>query len=188
MIFNRKETLDVVDENDQVIGQTLRDDAHIKGLLHREVHVWVFNSKGEVLLQKRSPTKEIYPGLWDASIGGHVPSGMSYEEAALKELEEEIGIRAEPRDLIILGKTRVKVIDSLGGTNNTHDTQYAYQYDGPVENLQVEKGEATQLRFWSFTDLWALDGRSDAIIVPVIFNEPAKSIVKKVEALSVGRA
>ncbi len=89
------EIFDIVDENDNVIGQASREEVHKKGLLHRLVDIFVFNSKGELLLQKRSEKKDTNPGLWTFSAGGHVESGQSYVETAHKELEEELGIKVD---------------------------------------------------------------------------------------------
>lgn len=84
--------MDVVNENDEVIGKTTRKEAHKKKLLHRVVHIIVFNSKGEVFVQKRSKSKEDYPGYYEISCAGHVDSGESYHDAARRELKEELGV------------------------------------------------------------------------------------------------
>ncbi len=86
------ESFDVVDAQDQVIGQATRREVHEKTLWHRAVHVLVFNAKGEVLLQKRSLTKDTCPGLWDSSVSGHLDAGENYADAARRELLEEMGI------------------------------------------------------------------------------------------------
>ena len=66
-------------------------------LLHKSVHVVVFDSSGEkILLQKRSLSKDIQPGKWDTAVGGHVAAGESVEDAARRELQEELGITGEP--------------------------------------------------------------------------------------------
>lgn len=82
----------VVDAQDRVIGSESRDRVHVNNLRHRAVHVLVFNQRGEVFLQRRSIWKDTHPGKWDSSTAGHVDAGESYEEAARRELREEIGI------------------------------------------------------------------------------------------------
>ena len=69
------ELLDVVDDNDEVIAIKTRGEIHARGLMHRSVHILVFNSRGEVFLQKRSLSKDEQPGKWDSSAAGHVDSG-----------------------------------------------------------------------------------------------------------------
>jgi isopentenyl-diphosphate delta-isomerase len=85
---------DVVNDKDEVIGTASHKEIYENKLPHRIVHVLIFNSKGEMLLQKRSATKSFCPNHWCTAAGGHVQSSESYEEAAIRELEEELGISA----------------------------------------------------------------------------------------------
>ncbi len=91
----QEDIFDIVDENDQVVGQATRSEAHAKKLRHRAVHVLIFNAEGEVFLQKRSQNKDTWPGAWDSSCSGHVDSGEDYLTAAHRELEEELGYKPE---------------------------------------------------------------------------------------------
>ncbi|MBN1644565.1 NUDIX domain-containing protein [Candidatus Woesearchaeota archaeon] len=86
------EMLPVVNKKDELIDTTTREICHAKKLRHRAVHIFVFNTKGEILLQKRSSDKDEYPGYYEASVSGHVRKDESYEQAAIREIEEEIGI------------------------------------------------------------------------------------------------
>src|SRR5947209_4143146 len=88
-----EEIFDVVNERDEVIDRKPRREVHRLGLLHRAVHVLVFNASGQVFLQKRSLSKDKSPGLWDSSASGHVDSGEDYDACAVRELREEIGLR-----------------------------------------------------------------------------------------------
>jgi len=90
-----EEIFDVVDEHDQVTGQAPRSIVHARKLLHRAVHIFVFNSSGELLLQKRSARKDEYPLCYTSSASGHLSAGESYESAAPRELEEELGLTGE---------------------------------------------------------------------------------------------
>src|SRR5437773_10117857 len=87
-----EEIFDVVNEHDEVIGQKPRSEIHRLKLNHRAVHVLVFNSRGELFLQKRSMKKDCFPGVWDSSASGHLASGESYDACAVRELREEIGL------------------------------------------------------------------------------------------------
>jgi isopentenyl-diphosphate delta-isomerase type 1 len=89
------EWLPIVDETDQVIGQKTRQQIHQLQLRHRAVHILVFNSQGQIFLQKRSMQKDLNKGLWDTSAAGHVDPGETYLQAARRELQEELGIDAE---------------------------------------------------------------------------------------------
>lgn len=87
------EWLPLVDETGKIIGQTTRNQAHTNNkLLHPVVHLHVFNSKGEIFLQKRPLTKDIQPGKWDTAVGGHVAVGESIEQALRRETIEELNI------------------------------------------------------------------------------------------------
>ncbi len=88
-----EELFDIVDEQDRVIGRAPRSACHgDPGLIHRVAHVLVFNPAGELLLQKRSRHKDVQPGRWDTSVGGHLDAGEEYLQAALREMAEELGI------------------------------------------------------------------------------------------------
>jgi len=94
------EVFDVVDENDQVTGTATRAEVHAGRLMHRAVHVFLRNKRGDVLLQQRSMLKDVHPGDWDSSVSGHLDSGESYEQAAHREILEEMGIEsAELREI-----------------------------------------------------------------------------------------
>jgi isopentenyldiphosphate isomerase len=87
-----EEHFDVVNERDEVVGRAPRSEVHRRGLWHRAVHVLVFDGRGRVFLQLRSMRKDTAPGCWDSSCSGHVDSGEGYDEAARRELAEEIGV------------------------------------------------------------------------------------------------
>ncbi len=86
------EMMDVVDDNDVVVGKASQKEVYEKFLTHRITHVLVFNRKGEMALQLRSKAKSFMPGFWSTTAGGHVQQGETYEQAALREMKEEIGI------------------------------------------------------------------------------------------------
>ena len=86
------EWLDVVDSNDMVVGRETRAVIHAKGHLHRSTHIVLYNSAGEVFVQLRSKHKDVGAGLWDTSAAGHVDSGETYPQCAVRELQEELGI------------------------------------------------------------------------------------------------
>ncbi|SFI33442.1 NUDIX hydrolase [Planctomicrobium piriforme] len=88
-----EEIFDVCDEQDQVIGQAPRSEVHARDLLHRAVHIWIWNSRGELLIHRRSEWKDQYPKHFTSSSSGHVDAGESYETAAHRELFEELQLK-----------------------------------------------------------------------------------------------
>jgi len=129
------EYLDVVDEDDNVVGKGERNAVHEKRLLHRALQVIIANSKNEVLLQFRKATKKQFPLFWDGSVSGHVSAGQTAEQAARREMMEEIGIRTP---LEFVGKFRVndKVGDEIVSV-------FFGRSDGPFkfDKTEMEKAE-----------------------------------------------
>jgi isopentenyldiphosphate isomerase len=90
------EIVTLVNLSDEVIGEAPRSEMRDKGLLHRVTYIFVFNSKQELLLQKRTEVKDFCPGYFDVAAGGVVTAGESYEVSAERELEEELGLKGVP--------------------------------------------------------------------------------------------
>ncbi len=89
----RNEIVQIVDSNNRETGTAPRHVMRSRGLVHRAAYVLVFNSRGELYVQKRTMTKDVYPGYYDAATGGVVLAGEGYDESARRELQEELGIR-----------------------------------------------------------------------------------------------
>ncbi|GGW35384.1 NUDIX hydrolase [Streptomyces xantholiticus] len=92
-----EEILDIVDEHDEVVGQAPRGEAYALGLRHRCAFILVRDAAGRVFVHRRTATKLVFPSLHDMFVGGVVGAGESYDEAALREAEEELGVRGLPR-------------------------------------------------------------------------------------------
>ncbi|MFE9453237.1 NUDIX hydrolase [Streptomyces sp. NPDC006739] len=91
------EILDIVDDNDQVVGQAPRGEAYARGLRHRCVFIQARDAAGRLFVHRRTPTKLVFPSLYDLFVGGVVGAGESYDDAALREAEEELGVSGLPR-------------------------------------------------------------------------------------------
>jgi 16S rRNA (adenine1518-N6/adenine1519-N6)-dimethyltransferase len=92
MCLVSSEQLPVVDENDRIRRYASRSEVHGNNLRHRAVHIFIFNQAGETYLQRRSRSKDRHPLKWDSSAAGHVTAGETYDETALRELKEELGV------------------------------------------------------------------------------------------------
>ncbi|ANS64143.1 NTP pyrophosphohydrolase [Streptomyces lincolnensis] len=91
------EILDIVDEHDRVIGRSPRGEAYARGLRHRCVFIRARDAQGRLFVHRRTPTKLVFPSLYDMFVGGVVGAGESYDDAALREAEEELGVSGLPR-------------------------------------------------------------------------------------------
>lgn len=90
------ELVDVVDDDDRVVGRATRAEMRSRNLLHRAVYLVVENGRGEIFVHRRTATKDVYPGFFDVTVGGVVAAGETYEIAAERELAEEVGVRGTP--------------------------------------------------------------------------------------------
>ncbi|HWH70396.1 MAG TPA: NUDIX domain-containing protein [Candidatus Sulfotelmatobacter sp.] len=132
-----EEIFDVVNERDEVIGQKPRSEVHRLGLLHRAVHVLVFNARGQVFLQKRSMQKDRQPGLWDSSASGHLDTGEDYDACALREVWEEIGLT------LSTPPQRLFKLPPSVETDQEHVWVYRTQAEGPftLHPDEIERGD-----------------------------------------------
>jgi isopentenyldiphosphate isomerase len=121
-----EEIFDVVDEADRVIGAEPRAVVHARKLRHRAVHVLLADREGRVFLQLRSPHKDQAPNRWDSSCSGHLDSGEDYDEAAYREVGEELGVRLPPGSL-----RRILKLDAGPQTGNEFVWIYEGRHDGP---------------------------------------------------------
>lgn len=130
------ELLVVVDENDNILRSVPKLEVYEKKLTHRICHVLVFNKKGEMLLQLRSKNKFFSPDKWITAASGHVTAGESYEEGALRELQEELGVTG---DLAFLYKDFYTTEQGLGKFLAFFKTVH----EGPfgINEREVEKVE-----------------------------------------------
>ncbi len=131
-----EEYFDCVDEHDQVIGRESRREVHRQGLRHRAVHVLLFNKRGEVFLQKRSMSKDTFPGAWDSSASGHLDCGEDYDACAIRELKEELGWSPA------LPLQRLFKLNACGETGMEFVWIYRGEAEGPFElhPEEIERG------------------------------------------------
>ena len=135
------EYFDVLKENGEYEGRIeTREICHEKGLWHKAVAMFMINSKGQVLLQKRSANKKLWPNMWDMTAGGHVLAGEFGFEAIIREIQEELGIEINKNDILFIGSavsTNIK-----GDIINRHFNEYYIinkDVDEKTLNLQTEE-------------------------------------------------
>jgi isopentenyldiphosphate isomerase len=147
---NEQELFPLVDEEGRVIGKASRGECHNGSrLLHAVVHLHVFNSRGEVYLQKRPEWKDIQPGKWDTAVGGHIDYGETPEEALRREVREELGMEAFTPERVgkyVFDSTRERELVYVNRTT----------YDGPISPSAEELDGG---RFWTIEEIRNAIGR-----------------------------
>jgi isopentenyldiphosphate isomerase len=162
------EILEVVNEQGEVLRLAPRSEIHGNpSLIHRVVHVLVFNEKGELLLQKRSLKKDVAPGRWDTSVGGHVNPGESLIEAAKREMKEELGIDSEPEFLYSYIHT------------NPYETELVYTFSCTYEgSVSFNKDEIDEVKFWSIEEIM---GHMDGTTLSDNFKQEISTYLSKIK-------
>lgn len=145
------EYLDIVDENNNLIGKVVEKDiVHNEGLWHREVAIWVINEEGRILLQKRAATKKLGANKW-AICAGHVDTGEDVKTAAERELFEEIGLKCDDLEFLFISK----VIDTREGSfkNNMFMYMYFLKTNTKLEDYIIQYEELSELKYIDIKEL-----------------------------------
>lgn len=140
-----REILDVMDHEDLFVSTEERKELHRKGLLHRAVHVFILDGQGKIYLQKRALTKDQNPGKWDSSASGHVDSGESYPDAAVRELQEELGVR--------IPLIPMKKVVACEQTDGEHSMLYMGILDPGSPRPEPNPEEILEGRFFSLEEI-----------------------------------
>lgn len=140
--------IDIVDEQDVVIGTATKQEDQEKGLRHRVVRITLEDSAGNILLQKRRDDKELYPGCWDTAAAGHVDAGEDYLAAAERELYEELGV--------VTSLEQIKQYKSNGSYDWRKLNRFTVLYRGIISaetTLTLQEDEMADVRWISRTEL-----------------------------------
>ena len=153
--MDNREWFDVVDALDRPIGRERREVVHSRELFHRAIHVFVLDAAGRMLVQKRSMLKDSAAGLWCSSCSGHLDAGEDYLGAAVRELEEELGLEIRPEDL-----SQILSVSPCMETGWEFCRLFFLQDDGPYV---FEPSEITELRSLALNELdeWVSSGADE---------------------------
>lgn len=166
-----KEVLNIVNENDEIIGEETRKNIHKNGLLHREIHVDFITPDKKIIFQHRAKDKDTYPDLLDTTVGGHVEIGDDYERTAIKETEEETGVKITANDLIVVDKIKKRGEDNVTGKiNYAFSSRYVYVYRGDIKDLIIESGKSLGFEIWTFEELLNLSEHEKGRFIPSVLN------------------
>lgn len=142
-----EEFFDVLNEKGEYTGKIeTREKCHKEGLWHKAVAIFIINSKQQVLLQRRSPNKKMWPNMWDITGGGHVLTGELGFQSAIREMKEELGIELEKNDMTFIGSsisTNIK-----GDIVNKHFNEYyIVNKDVDETGLKLQEEEVAEVRW-----------------------------------------
>ena len=183
------EILDIVDVNGIPTGKTVeRKTAHREGIQHRTAHLWIARKKGgniELLLQKRCMEKDSFPGCYDISSAGHIPAGQGFVDSALRELKEELGVTAQPQDLILCGQRSFQFSAVFHGKpfkDNQVSNVYLLWLDRDAEEFTLQKEEISAVRWMPLAD--CLRNVENGALNSCIFPEELRMVQATVEKAS----
>jgi len=139
------ELLDIVNDEDIVTGQEMRSTAHQLGLQHRGVHVFLFTDDGKMLVQKRSSDRIAFPSALDCSVSEHVKAGESYLDAAVRGMQEEMGV----------GGIKLKSLLQFRMNYGVNDNEISTLYEGMVNPAKVKFDpiEIEEINYYSVDEL-----------------------------------
>ena len=163
-----EELIDVITEEGALTGESKnKNEIHTKGYWHRTAHIWIVNSKGELIIQKRSPNKINFPDLWDISAAGHISAGQTSLDAAQRETEEELGLRLpiEKFELIATIK-RPQILNNGTYIDNEITDIYLVVFDFNLAELKAQQDEVADIKTMPWRELQALIASGGQGFVP----------------------
>lgn len=151
----KDEPVDILDEQGNQIGKVLmKSEVHAQGLWHGAAHLWIYNSKGEILLQKRAPTKKVWPNIWDVAVAGHIAAAETPKETLVKEGEEELGIKVTQDNMEFIGLYGYEdPVPPDGWMHRVFIWSYILETDLKVDDLVLEDSETSEVRWVHYDEL-----------------------------------
>lgn len=147
------EYVDSLDDRGKPTGETAsRDVAHQRGLWHLVVHIWIVNSKNEVLLQKRVRTKKTYPDMWGMSTEGHIIAGQTSLDGAQRELNEELGLTIAPAEIHHLMTYKHASVIYVDSIRNHYIDVYLIKKDIDIKDIIIQEEELSAVKWMPLTD------------------------------------
>lgn len=141
-----EEYFDVLDENGNKTGKTkLRSEVHRDGDWHKSVHIWILNEKGDVLLQRRCPTKDSNPNMLAASCAGHLEAGDDSLACAVRELKEELGLDVRPEELQYVDTFKVSKHYTETFFNREFQDMYVLRISKTIDEMKYQESEISEI-------------------------------------------
>lgn len=162
-----EEYVDILDEDGKETGEVItKKEAHKTGKWHRAIHIWIISEdKKKILLQKRCADKNLFPNMWDISVGGHVSSGEDTLVAAKRELSEELGLDPDSYEFEYIDVIKEKFVDR-DIVSNEFVTIYKIINNVNISSIKLQKEEVSEARWFTKSELNAL--RDELKVIPHI--------------------
>lgn len=179
------EEIDILDEDGHYTGETvLKSKAHREGIFHPTTHVWMYTKDGQIVLQQRGKDKDTFPLLWSVSAAGHIGAGEDILLSAAREVNEEIGVTINTRDLEKIGIFRSVHKHNNGVTDCEYVHSFICELKVPFHQLKKQDSEVENLAIISLMqfaeETWGLANPKKYVPhSPEYFKTVIKAIRKK---------
>lgn len=144
-----EEKFDVLNEFGEFTGEVAnREECHTKGLWHRAVYAFIIDQNSNILLQKRSAKKKLWPNMWDVTVGGHVDAGEFGRQSLIREVKEELGIDITDDDIkYLVGSSSINIKGDI--INKHYNECYLITKDVDVSKIKLQEEEVSEVRYFS---------------------------------------
>ncbi|MBG7630664.1 MAG: NUDIX domain-containing protein [Bacteroidetes bacterium] len=141
------EYIDILNDHGEISGKTcLKSEAHKNGFFHQSAHIWIFDKNKNVLIQKRAANKDTFPSLWDISVAGHISAGELPINAAIREVQEEVGISISENQLHYIGTSTNKVLHKIDLIDYELHHIYICSLNFNIETLKIQQEEVAKIK------------------------------------------
>ena len=144
-----EEKIDVLNELGEFTGKVAtRDECHQKGLWNRAVYAFIIDKKGNVLLQKRSANKKMWPNMWDVTVGGHVDSNEFGRQALIREVKEELGIDIKDDEIkYLIGSTSINKKENI--IDKHYNECYLITKEIDIAKIDLQEEEVSEVKYFT---------------------------------------
>lgn len=174
------ERIDILDSKGRPTGKTaMKSEAHRKGLFHPTVHIWFFTTDGRILLQQRGSTKSTFPLLWDVSVAGHIGAGEEITLAAIREVQEEIGLDIKAGDLEKIGFFKAFHRHSETLIDREFHHSFLCELKVPLTQLKKQESEVEALQLVPLDEFAKEHGSADYVPNPTDYYAKVVAEIQK---------
>ncbi len=170
----KDEPVDICDEQGEPTGEVmLKSEAHNKSLWHPVVHLWIYNSKNQALMQKRSSHKKVWPNKWDVAVAGHIAAGDNAKNTLVREVKEELGLEIDIKDTNFVERIKFEHSMPENWTNRIFIDLYSLKTELDGSKLTLEEEEVAEIQWIDIGELAKkIKGEVPEITPDVVFYFP----------------